>query len=383
MSNPDQQSAYAALKQAYENPCEAAMRAHRQGVPIAGFTSNTVPWELLRAAGFFPVLIQAHSAETPHADPYMEPVFSPRIRSLFDGLLSGAWSFLKVLVVPRTSEQEHKLYLYLSEVIRQGVGENVPPPYLYNLLHTRSARGRAYGHQETKRLVAHLEDISGRKVSQSHLRSAIDESNAARGAVRRLLRLRRGRNPRLSGVEALTAVGAWYFMDRAEYTPVAFDLASELSRRAPLPGPRILIKGVALDHPGLHAAIASQGAVVTGEDDWWGSRAAGRDIRIGNDPVKAIFEKYYSDAPSPRAFPHHAADRWFQAATLRDIEGVVFYLPPDDDVLGWDYPRQQRFAADHGLPSLLVRDDARRLSNETRQCIAEFVARLPRAEGAR
>jgi hypothetical protein len=65
--------AYSILNRSYQNPLETAWRKHRDGVPVAGFTSNTVPWELPRAAGFFAVMIQAHAAATPHADPYMEP----------------------------------------------------------------------------------------------------------------------------------------------------------------------------------------------------------------------------------------------------------------------------------------------------------------------
>jgi benzoyl-CoA reductase/2-hydroxyglutaryl-CoA dehydratase subunit BcrC/BadD/HgdB len=328
-------------------------------------------------------MIQAHAAATPHADPYMEPVFSRRIRCLFDALLSGAWSFLSVLIIPRTSEPEHKLYLYLSEVIRQGSGGAVPPPYLYNLLQTRSKRSRAYGQQETARLLAHLAGVTGRSAGKKQLLSAVSESNAARGAIRRVLGLRRGKKPRLRGTEALAAIGSWYFMDRAEYTRTALDFASDVSRRPPLEGPRILIQGASLDHPALHAVIESQGAVVTAEDDWWGSRSAGRDIRAGSDPVAAIFDKYYLDAPSPRSFPAGATDRWFQAAALSDIEGVVFYLPPEDDLLGWDYPRQMHFLDEHRIPSLLVREDARCLSAGTRQQIGEFIARLPRARGGR
>jgi len=382
MTNLESNPAYARLKHAYENPLETALEKHRAGVPVAGYTSNTVPWELLRAAGFFPVLLQAHTRETPHADVYMEPVFMRRMRSLFEVLLSGTGSFLKTLVIPRTSEQEHKLYLYLSEVIRQGNSAGIPQPYLFNLLHSHSAWARAYGLEETKRLLSYLAEITGRKTSQERLASAVTESNAARSAVRRLLRLRRGKSPRLSGSEALRVIGAWYFMDRSEYSAEADAVVSQLSRRAPLQGPRIMIKGVSLDHPALHEAVEAEGAVVTAEDDWWASRAAGRDIRTVSDPVRTIFEKYYLDAPSPRTFPPGAADRWFQAAVLRDIDGVVFYLPPEDDVLGWEYPRQRRWLEDRGIPNLVIRDDARSLSEQARKCITDFVAGL-RVRGSR
>ncbi len=108
--------------------------------------------------------------------------------------------------------------------------------------------------------------------------------------------------------------------------------------RPPLEQPRILIKGPPLDSPDFCAAIESHGAIVVAEDDWFGSRAAGQDIDPAAEPIRAIFEKYYFDAPSPRVFPAAIADAWFHRKAS-EVDGVIFYLPPEDDVIGWDYPR--------------------------------------------
>ena len=59
---------------------------------IAGITSNTVPWEILRAAGYTPRLLEDEPGPTPHADRFMEDVFDRRIRVIFDRLCAGAWS---------------------------------------------------------------------------------------------------------------------------------------------------------------------------------------------------------------------------------------------------------------------------------------------------
>ncbi len=91
-------------------------------MPLIGVTSNTVPWELLRAAGFQPILLSPHRDNTPLADRYMEDVFSPRVKAIFDFLLSPESAVLSAVVIPRTSEQEHKLYLYLREVVAARVG---------------------------------------------------------------------------------------------------------------------------------------------------------------------------------------------------------------------------------------------------------------------
>lgn len=336
--------------------------------PLLGVTSNTVPWELVRAAGFQPFLLSPRKTATPFAGRYMEDVFSPRIRAIFDFLLSGEGTALRAVVIPRTSEQEHKLYLYVREVIRQGA-EHPPRPILFNLLHTRSAEAQAYGLERTRELKFQLEQISGRSIDAESLRAAIEESNAARDAIRSLLQMRETASPKLSGSEALELIGAWYFMDRTEYTRLAREALREIEPRAPLAGPRILITGTPQDDTEVCAAIESHGAVIIAEDDWWGSRAAGRNVEVIEDPLRAIFEKYYFDAPSPRVFPAALADDWFRRKAL-EVDGVIFYLPPDDDVLGWDYPRLRAFLDERAIPHLMIRDAGS-------EQLSAFLGRLP------
>jgi len=163
------------------------------GRPLVGVTSNTVPWELLRAAGLHPVLLSPRRKETPLADRYMEDAFSRRIKAIFDLLISSEGSLLTAVVIPRTSEQEHKLYLYLREVARQGL-EHTPKPILYNLLHARSPEAEAYGLGRTHDLKQQLELLIGRPVEPDALRDAIAEGNAARQAIRGLLQQEKGRS---------------------------------------------------------------------------------------------------------------------------------------------------------------------------------------------
>ena len=342
-----------------------------QSLPVAGFTSNTVPWEILRAAGFFPLLLSPPRAATPHADEYMESVFDGRIRAIFEHLLAGDWPFLHTLFIPRTSEQEHKLFLYLREVARQEPARMLPRVSLFNLLHAMSPEGESYGLERTRELAREYPSIA-----DSALRQAIVESNSARSALRSLLALR---PERILGSEALPLIGAYYLMDRAEYAALATQAASELAAGPLLLGPRLLLKGSMLDHPHLHRVLESYGAIVAAEDDWWGSRAGGADISLDADPIAAIFDHYYRNEPSPRVFPPAAADAWFLHA-LPSVDGVVFYLPPEDDVLGWDYPRMRDLVNARGIPHLVIRDDASAgdLPAEAHQRIEEFIGDLKR-----
>jgi benzoyl-CoA reductase/2-hydroxyglutaryl-CoA dehydratase subunit BcrC/BadD/HgdB len=358
----------------YENPAVEAMASAANGIPVVGITSNTVPWELIRAAGAFPCIINSGNANHPDIGNYMEEgVFEKRIRAIFGAAISGSLEHISLLIISRASEQEYKLYLYLREVSRQDPERSIPPVYLYDMLHTRTPESYSYGLERTLYLKKQLEQLTGKTIDDEGLVQAIKESNSARRAIRNLLSLRRP-EPKISGTEALALIGSSHFINKDGYAGLAEKAMKMVERRNPLAGKRVLVEGASLSHRGLHKALEKHGAVVVAEDDWWGSRSSGEDISDGsNDLMRTIFEKYYLDTLSPRLFPFEIADEWFQQASVNGIDGVVFYLPPEDCLAGWDYPRRRRYLDARGIPNLLVREDAMSISDPCHMRIEEFV----------
>ena len=368
----------ARLVSCYENPMSEALGAFATGVPVVGITSNTAPWELIAAAGMFPVMLRGEAGPTPFADKFMEPeIFQPRIRSMFEQIVASRWP-LRAVIIPRTSEQEYKLFLYLREIVRQYPDKALPPVYLYDLPHSRSEDSRAYGLKVTVDLKEQLEAISGTSMAPNDMAASIAESNAARAAVHSLLELRR-ETPRISGCLALSLIGPFWSVPRKEYSELAHAAVAQMRGLPELSSPRILVKGVSIDQLTLHAVLESVGAVVVSEDDWWGERSAGKEVSTAGDPVTACFEKYYSDSPSPRTFPQADADSWFEDRSREGIDGVIFYLPEDDYVLGWDYPRQKAFLDTLGIPSLIIRDDPRRMKMPELSRVRRWLEQLPKA----
>jgi benzoyl-CoA reductase/2-hydroxyglutaryl-CoA dehydratase subunit BcrC/BadD/HgdB len=375
---PTANDAIARLVFFYQNPMADALAASATGMPLVGITSNTVPWEMISAAGMYPVVLRSEIGPTPVADEFMEPgVFQPRIRSIFDQIVSGRWP-LKAVIIPRTSEQEYKLFLYLREIARQYPGKALPPTYLYDLPHSRSEESREYGLKVTFALKEQLEAIRGTSIALDDLARLIIDSNAARSAVRSLIALRR-ETPRITGSLAVSLIGPFWAIPRKKYAELAQEAAAELRHLPPLSAPRILVKGVSTDDVTLHNILESFGAVVVSEDDWWGERGAGGDISTAGDPIAACFAKYYLDSPSPRTFPGAVADSWFEERSRAGIEGVVFYLPNDDYVFGWDYPRQKDFLDSLGIPSLVIREDPRGMKTSERSRVQKWAEHLPKA----
>jgi hypothetical protein len=311
-------------------------------------------------------MMETEPGPTPYADRFMESVFDRRMRVIFDRLCSGTWRHLELVVVSRTSEQEHKLYLYLREAARIHGIKSMPRLYLYNLLHTRTPESFIYGLERTRQMVRDFE------VPEKALRESIVEGNCARAAIREILSRRR--EGRLEGSVALRMIRGFY-SERERFPDTVHSQLPALQLAAPAGRPRILIKGAPLDDDALHCLVENSGGYVLAEDDWRGARAAGvQDIRIDDDPVTAIFEKYFYDTVSPRVHPASEADSWFcSEIDSGDVDGVLFFVPLEDDVVGWDYSRQFDFLRQRNVPSLLVRSAA-----EPAGPIASFVENLSR-----
>jgi len=235
----------------------------------------------------------------------MEDVFDHRFRVIFDRLCAGTWNHLDRIVIPRTSEQEHKLYLYLREIARTQPAGAIPELYFYNLLHTRTPESYDYGLERTRQMVRDFE------VAENELLDAIAESNRARGCVRDLLQKRR--EGQLEGSAALEMIRGFYLDDRSVFADRVLDLLKGMQEHVSVNRPHILIKGAPLKDASLHRTVEEAGGYVVAEDDWSGSRAAGdTDVCVNKDPVTAIFEKYFYDEVSPRVHPVERRDAWFQ-----------------------------------------------------------------------
>jgi hypothetical protein len=165
----------------------------------------------------------------------------------------------------------------------------------------------------------------------------------------------------------------FYTTDRALFTERVPTQLEKLCTPVPALRPRILIKGGFPNSSGLHHLVEEAGACVLAEDHWVGSRTAGTiDIDEKADPITAIFEKYFYDESSPR-MPARERDAWLQREIgSRRIDAVLFHIPFEDDVDGWDYPRQSAWLREQQVPSTLVRDA------EDKPAIFGFIAQLSR-----
>jgi benzoyl-CoA reductase/2-hydroxyglutaryl-CoA dehydratase subunit BcrC/BadD/HgdB len=225
--------------------------------PVVGFFCGFVPQELILAAGARPVRLDAgdHGAAEV-AESIMPRDACPVARSAV-GLLTeraGIHGLLKLVVIPTVCDAKRK--------IGATAGLEVPVHVLSLPTSKTGSGAREAWLAEVRRLADALTALTGRRITRQSLREAIAVTNARQQAFRRLLELRKGDPPRLSGAE-LIAVAAAGFVDEPErYTRAVSDLAEE-REHAPstLPdGPRVLLTGAPIIPPNTRLVSVIEGA---------------------------------------------------------------------------------------------------------------------------
>jgi benzoyl-CoA reductase/2-hydroxyglutaryl-CoA dehydratase subunit BcrC/BadD/HgdB len=314
----------------------------------------SVPVEIVRAAGFRPVMSRGASGPTPAADVHLEPgIFPSRLRHLVEDALAGRLDHAARIIVPRTSDADYKCFLYLREFVRRGVVTTLAPVVLFDLLQSRDPDVPAYDVARMHALLDELSSVSGRMPSVADLLREITRANIARAAARRLVELRH--LSRVAGAEVFRLLAAFWEMEPDRYATMASEAASTIAVRPPLSGPRVLLTGAPVDGQIMHEAIESHGAVVVGEVGPWGSGAAGDDVRTDDDPVAALADKYRVDSIGART-PVDSLRRLTERM-LVDVDAVVVSLPPDDAVFGWDYPALRDMLQARRIPHVCLRSD--------------------------
>lgn len=370
--------ALARLQTAYRDRLALLRRARAEGRCVIGHVGPTVPAELITACGALPLRIAPVDGEAAAADAWIEPFADRDARLIFAGFVAGHYDALDLLVIPRSSETWHKLYLALREARRTGLKPTGPDLWLHDVLHTQRESSRRYGLARQRELLAQVAHRSGRSADADALGAAVAQGNAIRRQLQQVQAWRQ--QGRLDGRTAQQVLGSTRFMapDDAERDLDDFLYAAPLMQ--PL-GPRLFVHGVPLDHDALHALVDACGGCIVQDDDEWGSRAGTPLVDEQADPFEAVFDHYWRDVPCLRIHPPPpGAPAFIAAARAGAIDGVIFNLPRPDDLHGWRFPADREAADAIGLPWLLVRDDARDAAAFAglRAALAGFIDRLRR-----
>lgn len=347
--------AFAELYRVYRDREAEAARWRDGGGRVLGKLGFDVPDELAIAAGFLPVQVYADPGRPlPLADKYLEYAFDPVVRSQFQKLTDGTYRRqLDALAISNSTDVIVRIFLYLREIRRSEPEVPVPPLTFIDWLFTRNRIHQARNELVVRLFMEQLAQWSGRPLTEDAVRAAAQLCNEDRAALRDMARLRRGREVRITGSEALVIIGAAFFMERGRHARLVRQVTAAAETWPVLDGPRLFVTGSAQEDTALYEKLEDAGAVVVGEDHDWGDRFYERDFPMDYPVVRAVVDRYMlREFSSKKAFVSQRVAALDRAVAATAADAVLFYTNIYDDSGSWDYPSQRRSLEQQGIASL-------------------------------
>lgn len=324
------------------DPLQHARRHARSGGRVIGAVGAEIPVELIIAAGAMPVVLPGFPEElTPEADRYLEPSFTPLLRSICEQWLLGRFDFLEAVIFTRADDSAQRAYYYLCELQRCGLAGG-PTPLIFDIAKIPRATSLAHSEAATRALAKALSSDGGR------LHTAIAARDRRRSLLARLDLLRRSEHPPPgSECERLLRLADAVTADRIDG-----ELATWLDGAFPRhDGPRVLLAGSTPPDGRLHEAVEQAGGCIVGEIDDGGIDRLGPVMGASSDPIAALARHYHSLASGPRGFGDRAS-RLLSRAAQRAADGVISWLIEEDEASAWQLPAMAAALSEARIPLL-------------------------------
>ncbi|MFC1819869.1 2-hydroxyacyl-CoA dehydratase subunit D [Thermodesulfobacteriota bacterium] len=362
-------TAFEIMQKHYQQRDLAAREWKKKGGRVVGYYCDSVPEELILAAGFFPLRITGDPGEgTEEIDKYLESFYEGFVRTSLNMLLTGKYDFLDFLVIPRARDSVAQMYSHLCQI--QSLNPEVKLPVFYFLpqIQNRSYMSQFYNGERILDLKKNLEEWAGKKITDKALSQAIATTNENRMLLKQVTELRADEPPRISGVEALQIIGSSMFMLKSEHNKLLREFLNGADKLPARDGTRLFIEASPLDSLKFYEVVESCKATVVSEDNCWGNRYTEVLIDTDRDPMEAIINRYHNKAPCPYVmFPESLrAEYCRDSAVAAKADGVIFYILEWDPSQMWDYPDQSQALADKGIPMVRFMKQQYRLSEPER-----------------
>jgi benzoyl-CoA reductase/2-hydroxyglutaryl-CoA dehydratase subunit BcrC/BadD/HgdB len=272
--------------------------ARAAGKIVVGAYCTFVPEELVLAVGGVCVgLCSGADWAMDEVEKYLPRNTCALIKSALGFKLGGVCPYVEacqLIVGENTCDGKKKAYEIFAKIFKK-------PFHVMDLPNVKNDQGKSLFRSEYARLLAKLEEVSGRQATPDAIAEGVRVVNEKRAAVQRLARLRGADPSPISGLDALLVSQVYFYDDPVRFTKSVNALCDEIDSRIaaalgvfPKGRPRILVSGCPMSAPNwkVHSLIEGSGAVVVGEESCVGERGTRGQVAVDQSPLDALVERY-------------------------------------------------------------------------------------------
>jgi len=354
-------AAFEEMQKHYRQRDLAAREWQAKGGKVAGYFCDSVPEEMVLAAGLFPIRISGDPhGGTDVARKHVLARFVNRedfVHSMFDMLLTGRYDFLDFLVIPHARDSIHRLYQVMVVLKESKPALKLPALFFLDSVHTTFFSAGFYNRDRMLELKNQLEEWSAKEITNEALSRAIAITNESKVLLKKVASLRAAAPPRISGVEALQIIGSSMFMLKEEHNKLLKQFLEGADKLPARDGARLFVDGSPLDNLQLYEIIESCKATVVAEDNCWGNRYSDVTVDTSLDPLEAIVDRYHNKSPCPRMYPmSRLIEYCLRSAVDAKAHGAICHVFKHDVAEAWTSPDKIKALEEKGIYTLPLKD---------------------------
>jgi benzoyl-CoA reductase subunit C len=240
---------------------------------------------------------------------------------------------------------------------------HIPMDYSYYLphpMHVQSPHAIPYLKDELIQFKKSIEEWTGQDITDEDLKRGINLMNANRRLMQQVYELRKRPNPPLTGLEAMYMVVSSQITDKNDHNRELESILQKLhTREIRDPGERLMILGSEDDDTEFISMVEGLGATFVTDEHCTGTRYFQEEVKISNDLMNAIAERYVNRVPCPsKDWPNRTRlDHIVQMSQDYDVQGAILIQQKFCDPHELDIPIIKETLEKNGLTTLFLEFD--------------------------
>ncbi|HOC60690.1 MAG TPA: 2-hydroxyacyl-CoA dehydratase family protein [Smithellaceae bacterium] len=326
------------------------------GKKVVGYTCSYVPDEIFHAAGILPFRIRGFGAmDTTIGDTYFGPFICSLPKCMLQLAGEGKFNFLDGAIITPGCDSMRRLDECWRKAGKDIEGAIPPFFFHYGVPHKYSDYTVKWMTEETRRLIAAVEEHFSVKITDDDLTKAIKVYNHSRMLLDRFEALRTLDAPPFSGEDALAVILAGTTMPREEYNKLLEQFIADAEKTSGIRDRvRLMLVGSANDDVELVRVMEGGKAIVVADNLCFGSRFYSDQVDEEGDPVLALSRRYLGHNDCPRMYGDYRRrlEILTQKVAKAKIEGVILQNIRFCDLHGSENGLFERDMEARGIPCM-------------------------------
>ncbi len=328
----------------------------KNGGEVMGCFCSYAPEELIYAAGLLPVrMLGAHEPQDV-TEPHLFGMFCPFCRDVLAQGLKGRYDYMKGIMISQSCLHLRQSYASWRNHVPNSFSYYLPMPAKVQTEHSRP-----YLKGEFEKFKKALEEWTRKTITDEALRESAELHNENRRLLHEVYDLRKGPNPKVTGLEAMVLVASSFMVDKRDHNAEIKRILPELQSRTldGETGSRLMIIGSENDDTAFVKMVESVGATIVTDDHCTGSRYFWNLTEFNGDLMQSIANRYIDRPPCPSKdwekrtrFPHI-----LQMARDFKVDGAIVIQQKFCDPHECDMPVLIKYLKENDIPCLFLEFD--------------------------